>query len=323
MPRQRIRDDVYAPRHMQHAPGSRHPRIHQLPRQHAVVALRQHQPHLVELAALRLVHGHRERAVVRRQCGGVERARVAWVVAGKPRHQGAAVVAQTDADVAVEQTVAVAVFGDQEQAAVEVAAGGGRGAGAAAGAGEEVFDAGVEGTGALRAFADGGEDAQAGGAGEGVGGVGGFGERGPVGEEVVAVGLQGVGVVFVEVDAGEVGGAEQDGGGCCVDLSYGGGVGGGVGGTGALRAFADGGEDAQAGGAGEGVGGVGGFGERGPVGEEVVAVGLQGVGVVFVEVDAGEVGGAEQEEGGCCVALAYGGGEGGEVEGGALAVAAG
>src|SRR3546814_4495662 len=46
-------------------------------------------------------------------------------------------------------------------AAVEVAAGGGRGAGAAAGAGEEVFDAGVEGTGALRAFADGGEDAQA------------------------------------------------------------------------------------------------------------------------------------------------------------------
>src|SRR3546814_9463452 len=82
---------------------------------------------------------------------------VAWVVAGKPRHQGAAVVAQTDADVAVEQTVAVAVFGDQEQAAVEVAAGGGRGAGAAAGAGEEVFDAGVEGTGALRAFAAGGE----------------------------------------------------------------------------------------------------------------------------------------------------------------------
>src|SRR3546814_10869717 len=72
------------------------------------------------------------------------------VVAGKPRHQGAAVVAQTDADVAVEQTVAVAVFGDQEQAAVAVAAGGGRGAGAAAGAGEEVFDAGVEGTGALR-----------------------------------------------------------------------------------------------------------------------------------------------------------------------------
>src|SRR3546814_19835174 len=72
------------------------------------------------------------------------------VVAGKPRHQGAAVVAQTDADVAVEQTVAVAVFGDQEQAAVEVAAGGGRGAGAAAGAGEEVLDAGVEGTGDLR-----------------------------------------------------------------------------------------------------------------------------------------------------------------------------
>src|SRR3546814_12524469 len=67
------------------------------------------------------------------------------------------------------------------------------------------------------------------------------------------------------------------------------------------------------------LGGVGGFGERGPVGEEVVAVGLQGVGVVFVEVDAGEVGGAEQEEGGCCVALAYGGGGGGEVAGGAFA----
>src|SRR3546814_4891682 len=51
--------------YMQHTPRSRHPGIHQLPRQHAVVALRQHQPHLVEFAALRLVHGHRERAVVR------------------------------------------------------------------------------------------------------------------------------------------------------------------------------------------------------------------------------------------------------------------
>src|SRR3546814_7887608 len=97
----------------------------------------------------------------------------------------------------------------------------------------------------------------------------------------------------------------------------------GVEGTGALRAFADGGEDAQAGGAGEGVGGVGGVGERRPVGEEVVAVGLQGVGVAFVEVDAGEVAGAQEGEGGGCVAFAYGGGEGGEVQGGALAVAAG
>ena len=38
----------------------------------------------------------------------------------EPGRQRAAVVAQADADVAVEQAVAVAVFGDQEQVAVEV-----------------------------------------------------------------------------------------------------------------------------------------------------------------------------------------------------------
>src|SRR3546814_18229890 len=64
-----------------------------------------HQPHLVELAALGLVHGHRERTVVRGQCGGVGRARVARVVAGEPRHQRAALVAQADADRSEERRV--------------------------------------------------------------------------------------------------------------------------------------------------------------------------------------------------------------------------
>src|SRR5690606_39483542 len=102
-------------------------------------------------------------------------------------------------DVAVEQSVPVAVLGDQQQAAVEVAAGGRSRAGSAAGTGEPAFrqqalDAGVEAAGAMRAFAHGGEDAQAIGIGEGFGGVGGFGQRSPVSKQVLAMGLQRVDV---------------------------------------------------------------------------------------------------------------------------------
>src|SRR5690606_40021247 len=96
------------------------------------------------------------------------------------------------------------VFGDQQQAAVEVAAGGRGRAGAAAGAGKQLLDTGVEAAGALGAFAHGGEDAKAVGAGERFGRVGRVGKRGPVGGEVVAVGLRGVGVAFGEMDAGEL-----------------------------------------------------------------------------------------------------------------------
>src|SRR5690606_8250920 len=85
---------------------------------------------------------------------------------------------------------------------------------------------------------------------------------------------------------------------------------------------AHGGEDAQAVGVGQGFGRVGGFGQRGPVGEQVVAVGLQRVGVAFVEVHAGEFAAAQQLQGGVAVAFAHGGCEGGEVEFGALAPAA-
>src|SRR5690606_27378024 len=125
-----------------------------------------------------------------------------------------------------EQAVAVAVLGDEQQAAVEVAVGDGGGAGAAVGAGEQVFDAGVEAAGALGAFAHGGEDAQAGGVGEGLRGVGGVGERGPVSEQVVAVGVQRIGVTFVEVDAGKPGAAQQGQGGGAVAFAHGGGEGG-------------------------------------------------------------------------------------------------
>src|SRR5690606_17215253 len=94
--------------------------------------------------------------------------------------------------------------------------------GAAAGAGEQVFDTGIEAAGAPGAFAHGGEDAQAGCAGEGLGGVGGVGEGGPVGEQVVAVGLQGIGFAFVEVDARELVAAQQGKGGRAVDVADGG-----------------------------------------------------------------------------------------------------
>src|SRR5690606_26491983 len=133
-------------------------------------------------------------------------------------------------DVAVEQSVPVAVLGDQQQAAVEVAAGGRSRAGSAAGTGEPAFrqhvlDADVEAAGALRAFAHGGEDAQAVGVGEGFGRVCRLCEGGPVGEEVVAVGLQRVGVAFVEVHAGEFAAAQQCESGIAVTFAHGGGEG--------------------------------------------------------------------------------------------------
>src|SRR5690606_1354511 len=122
--------------------------------------------------------------------------------------------------------VAIAVFGDQQQAAVEMTAGGGGGAGAAAGAGQQVLDAGVEAAGPLGAFAHRGEDAQAGSAGERFGGVVGLGERGPVFEQVVAVGLQRVAVALVEVHAGELAAAQHRQGGGGVAFAHGGGEGG-------------------------------------------------------------------------------------------------
>src|SRR5690606_27233499 len=137
-------------------------------------------------------------------CRGVEGARGVGGVAGEPGEDGAVFAAQADADVAVEQAVAVAVFGDEQEAAVEVGAG----------FAEHGFDAGVEGAGALGAVAHGGEQTQAGGEREGFGGVVGVGQRAPVGEQVVAMGLQGVGEGFVEVDAGEVAASQEcEGGG--------------------------------------------------------------------------------------------------------------
>ena len=90
-----------------------------------------------------------------------------------------------------------------------------------------------------------------------------------------------------------------------------------------MRAFAHGGEDAEAIGIGEGFGGVGGFGQRSPVSKQVLAMGLQRVGVAFMEVDAGELTAAQEGEGGVAVTFAHCGGEGGEIQFCALAPAAG
>src|SRR5690606_28332048 len=84
----------------------------------------------------------------------------------------------------------------------------------------------------------------------------------------------------------------------------------GVQGARALRAVAHGGEQAQARGQGEGFGRIANVSKRLPVGEQAVAVrGLQRVGEVFVEVDAGERAAAQQRQGGGAVAFAHGGGE--------------
>ena len=110
------------------------------------------------------VDDHRD---VPRQGGGMERAHFAAAFAGKPGQQRAVVAGQADADVAVEQAVAVAVFGDEQQAAGEP---GGRAADAAAG--EAGGDAFVEAARTLRAFAHGGEQAQLAGlreCGDGIG----------------------------------------------------------------------------------------------------------------------------------------------------------
>lgn len=100
--------------------------------------------------------------------------------------KGTRFTAQADADVAVEQAVAVAVFGDQQQAALEPGRGGAKAAAAGAGVGQQLFDAGVEAACALRAGAHGGEQAQARGIAQGRGRVVRVGQRAPVREQCVA-----------------------------------------------------------------------------------------------------------------------------------------
>ena len=102
MPPQRRDDHLGAAGHMQRTARARQPGVDQLAAEHAAVGARQLQPHLVELAALRLVHGHRERGLVRGQRGGMEGARTDAAFAGEPGQRGAVGVGQADADVAVE-----------------------------------------------------------------------------------------------------------------------------------------------------------------------------------------------------------------------------
>ena len=90
----------------------------------------------------------------------------------------------------------------------------------------------------------------------------------------------------------------------------------------ALRPFAYRGEDAQAAGPGERFDGIVGVGERGPVREQRIAMCGEWIGLALVELHAGERARAQQCQRGIGIAVAHGGGERGEIEGGALAVAA-
>src|SRR3546814_7685505 len=107
------RSPLQSPQH-EFPSGASDAGVYQLSRQHAAVVRRQQQPHLVELRALGLVHGHGEGAVVLREGGGMEDRRDVRGVAGEPGEDGAVFAAQADADVAVEQAVAVAVLGDEQ-----------------------------------------------------------------------------------------------------------------------------------------------------------------------------------------------------------------
>ncbi len=123
---------------------------------------------------------------------------------GNQGQQRAVVARQADADVAVEQAVAVAVLGDQQQAAGKP---GGRAAEAAAG--QLRLDPRIEPACALRAFAQGGEQAQAVGLAQGIDRIGGMGKRAPMAKQRGAVRGQRVVGVFVKGDPAELAAAQQ------------------------------------------------------------------------------------------------------------------
>lgn len=203
MPPQRSGDHVATACHMQHAARTRDRGVEQFAAEHAAVGAGELQPDFVELAALRLVHGHGEGGFVRGERGGVEGADRVAAGAGEPGQGRAFGIRQADADVAVEQAVVVAVAGDQQQAAGEP-----RRRRADAAAGERGFDALVEGARALRALAQRGEQAQAIGFAQGVRRVCVRGERAPVREQI-GVRLQRVVRPFVEEDVAEAAAAQQ------------------------------------------------------------------------------------------------------------------
>src|SRR5690606_11183365 len=97
------------------------------------------------------------------------------VVSGKPGHQRAVPTPQTDANIAVEQAVAVAVLGDQQQTAVEVAACGSADR-ATAYTGQHLLDTRIQATRPLWSLSHRGEDAQLVRADERFGGVIHFGQ---------------------------------------------------------------------------------------------------------------------------------------------------
>ena len=117
----------------------------------------------------------------------------AFAAAGEPGQRRAVVVGQADADIAVEQPMPITVLGDQQQATGEP---GRRRTDATAG--EQRLEAAIERARTLRAFAQGGEQAQAAGLGQGGVRIGRAGQGAPVGEQPGLVRLQGIGQAFVQ-----------------------------------------------------------------------------------------------------------------------------
>ncbi|MNN05047.1 hypothetical protein D3C81_1177930 [compost metagenome] len=147
-----------------------------------------------------------------RQRCRVEGAGLVGGLAGEPGRHRAAAIAQADADIAVEQAMAVAVLGDQQQPALEVA----RGV-----AGQQLFDAAVEATRALRAFAQCGQHAQATGLLQRLRRIHRVGQRAPMIKQMLALAAQRIGFAFMEADAGQFTAAQQAQGGATVAAAHG------------------------------------------------------------------------------------------------------
>src|SRR6185312_907810 len=84
--------------------------VEQLATRDAHAFFGQHEQHVVELGTLRLVHGQRERALVRRQRRGKPRART--LVGVEPDARIAVRIDPDEPDVAVVKPVAITVFAD-------------------------------------------------------------------------------------------------------------------------------------------------------------------------------------------------------------------
>lgn len=133
--------------------SSTKPGIDEFSREYTIIPRGQKEPDLIEFTSLRLVYRHGECAVMCRQCRRVEWSRRTWVVARKPGHQRSAFAPQANANVAVEQVVAVTVLRNQQQATVEVAATSGSVGSAAPRTGKHLLNLRIQNPRPLRSLA--------------------------------------------------------------------------------------------------------------------------------------------------------------------------